>query len=265
MKSLNNFKHVLPYIKYYFASATKYDVHSPFVYDFITKVLEDNTIYPEYQSLNKLCNELSKNRTLLNMEDYGAGSLYGFEKQKTIADILNNTAYAGKYGRLLFRMVNFYKPENILELGTGLGIATAYMALANKNAHIKTIEGSEAIAAIALENFKTLKFETIEIINEKFDNILTKTLSNFQKVDLVFVDGNHQYNSTINYFNSVLPYCSNNSIVVFDDIRWSNDMFKAWNKIIENEAVTLSLDLYKTGMVFFRKENKVKQHFVLRF
>lgn len=265
MRFFKNFKHVLPYIKYYITSATKYDVHSPFVYDFITKILEDNTVYSEYEFLNKQIKTLSKNNSLLETEDYGAGSSFGFEKQKKVSDILYNTAYNKKYGKLLFRIVKYFKPKKILELGTGLGIATAYMALANKNAQIITIEGSKTIASTAIENFKALNISNIKVLNEKFDDVLTEALNELQKVDLVFIDGNHQLISTLNYFNTILPYCSNNSIVIFDDIRWSEDMFKAWNKIIENEVVTLSLDLYKTGIVFFRKEIKAKQHFVLRY
>lgn len=262
---MNILQHILPYLKYYFASSTKYDVHSPFLYDFITKVLEDKTDYKAYVNIKQLCNTLSSNNDSITVEDFGAGSVFRNAKQKKVSALLKNTAYNGKYGKLLFRIAQYYKPENIIELGTGLGVATAYMALANSATTIITVEGSTAIANIAKENFKKLNITNIEVINAKFDDVLLEILQKRQKIDLVFIDGNHQQESTIKYFNAILPYCHNNTIVIFDDIRWSNGMFNAWQEIIKNKQITLSLDLYKTGIVFFKSEIKVKQHFFIRY
>jgi predicted O-methyltransferase YrrM len=257
--------HILPYIKYHFTAATKYDVHSPFLYNFITQVVEDKTHYKSYNDLQKLFSALNKNNSTLHIEDLGAGTTYEKSKVKTVAAVFNNTALKGKYGKLLFRIVNYYKPSAILELGTGLGIATSYMALANTNAAITTIEGSAEIAAVAKENFKQSNINNISLIEGNFDNILPAFIKQHQNIDFALMDGNHRYESTINYFNQLLKLCHNDTIIIIDDIHWSEEMQKAWNEIAQHTAVTLSLDFYKIGIIFFRKEFKVKQHFAIRY
>ncbi len=257
--------HILPYIKYYFTAATKYDVHSPFLYNFITQVVEDKTHYEAYDVLENLFSELNNNVTVLDIEDLGAGSTYGVSTKKTVAKVFNNTAFKGKYGRLLFRIINYYKPSVMLELGTGLGIASSYMALANAGGTITTIEGSTAIAAVAKENFARCGINNIRLVEGNFNETLPVFIQQHQSIDFALIDGNHRYESTLKYFNQLLPLCHNNTIIIFDDIRWSSEMFKAWNEISRHPDVTLSLDLYKTGIVFFRKEFKVKQHFAIKY
>ena len=257
--------HILPYTKYYFTAYTKYDVHSPFLYNFITEVVEDKSHYEAYDELKKLFSELDSNNSILDIEDLGAGSTYGASKNKTVAKIFNNTAFKGKYGKLLFRIVNYYKPSTILELGTGLGIAASYMALANAQANITTIEGSAAIAHVTKEIFASLDIENIRLIEGDFDKVLPNFIEQHNSIDLALIDGNHKYASTFKYFNQLLQLCHNNTIIIFDDIRWSNEMLQAWQEIVQHSSVTLSLDLYKIGIIFFRKEFKIKQHFVIRY
>jgi predicted O-methyltransferase YrrM len=257
--------HILPYIKYYFTAATKYDVHSPFLFNFITEVVEDKKHYEAYDTLEKLFSELDNNNTILEIEDLGAGSTYGMSTKKSVAQVFNNTAFKGKYGKLLFRIINYYKPSEILELGTGFGIATSYMALANTQASITTIEGSATIAKVTKCVFASLDLNNISLIEGDFDLTLPAFIEQHKSIDLALIDGNHRYESTVKYFQQLLPLCHNNTIIIFDDIRWSAEMLQAWHDISEHTSVSLSLDLYKIGIIFFRKEFKVKQHFAIRF
>ncbi len=107
--------------------------------------------------------------------------------------------------------------------------------------------------------------KNIEAVIGNFDETLQPTLSAIENVDLAFIDGNHRYEPTIKYFEKILPKLKENSIVVFDDIHWSKEMEQAWNEIIQHNAVTLSIDLFFIGIVFFRKDFKEKQDFVVRY
>src|SRR4030095_6172087 len=165
----------LKYLNYYLTASNGkgYGIHSPFVFHFITKVLKDKKHYPEYNAVENLRQKLLRDQTILNIEDFGAGSSVNKSNQRTIASIARNVVKSKKFGQLLFRMAKEYQPKNIVELGTSLGITTSYFSLANKGAQITTIEGSEKIAAIAKENFATLKLQGIELINNNFDKILS--------------------------------------------------------------------------------------------
>jgi predicted O-methyltransferase YrrM len=167
--------------------------------------------------------------------------------------------------QLLFRIVNCYQPQTILELGTSLGISTAYMAMANPQARMITAEGSAAIAAQAKRNFQSLQCNNIKQVTGNFDDTLPGILAANPQPDLAFIDGNHRYEPTVRYFNQLLPHLHTNSILIFDDIHWSKEMEQAWEAVKENQSVMLSIDLFFIGLVFFNDQFKVKQHFTIRF
>ena len=151
-------------------------------------------------------------------------------------------------------------------MGTSLGITSSYLSLATgTDGHIATVEGSSAVASLAAKNFEILGLNNIQSFNEPFDEWLTKKDLGFDRVDLAFIDGNHQLEPTLKYFIEFLSRSHNDSILVFDDIHWSNEMETAWEKIKGNESVTCTIDLFFIGLVFFRKEIKEKQHFAIRF
>ena len=257
----------LKYLNYYLSASNGkgYGIHSPFVFHFITKVLNDKSHYPEYDAVESLRQKLLKDRTILNVEDFGAGSSVSKSNQRTVASIARNVVKPKKYGQLLFRMVREYQPKNIVELGTSLGITASYLSLANKDGWVTTIEGSEKIAAIAKENFATLKLHGTELINDNFDNILSSVIHKLSSIDLAFIDGNHRRQPTMQYFETILSKTHNLSIVVLDDIHWSTEMEQAWKYCKGQASVTLSIDLFFIGILFFKKEIKEKQHFTIRF
>jgi predicted O-methyltransferase YrrM len=88
-------------------------------------------------------------------------------------------------------------------------------------------------------------------------------LNSLPKLDLVFFDGNHQKVPTLDYFHHCLTKAHENSIFIFDDIHWSSEMDEAWQQIQGHEQVSLTIDLFQFGLVFFRK-GIAKQHFTLR-
>lgn len=254
------------YIKYYF-SAKKggHGVHSPFVFDFVETVLEDARHFYAFDEIAQLRKVLYKDNAELKIEDFGAGSHKNNNLQRKVSDIAKTAGRTEKFGKLLFRMVDKYQFENIVELGTSVGIATSYLAKANQHSTVTTIEGSPEIANRATQSFDFLKLKNIHQVVGNFDNVLATTLADLKNVDLFFIDGNHREEPTIEYFNQVKPYLNEHSMVIFDDIHWSEGMLRAWETIKKDSAVTLSIDLFFIGIVLFKKDIKEKQHFILKY
>ncbi len=255
------------YIQYWLGASNGkgHGIHSPFVFDFVTRVMNDRRIFYCYESIESLRKQLQQNTTVLTIEDFGAGSRVSPTQQRTIASIAASALKPKKYSQLLFRMVNHYQPFNILELGTSLGITTAYLSCGKSDAHVITMEGSEAIAGVAQQNFQRLQLQNVELITGNFDDQLPGNLQRLSSVDFAFVDGNHRKAPTLAYFEQLLAKTHEHSVLIFDDVHWSREMEEAWEEIKAHPAVTLSIDLFFFGIIFFRAENKAKQHFTIRF
>ena len=251
---MDKFAMIWKYLKYRWKAKTEYDVHSPFLFDFIEHVLKDTRDYYIFEEIEQLRNQLLVIDTTLEVVDFGAGSKKSRDPQRKISTIAKNTLIAPKFGKLLFYLVEYYNSKTILELGTSLGISTLYLAGANHNSKIITLEGSPAIAAFAKQNFERVKLNNIEILTGEFSQTLPKALVSLGKIDLAFIDGNHRREPTISYFEQILPYCHEHSILIFDDIHWSAEMEEAWNHIIKDKKVRLSVDLFFKGIVFLNTD-----------
>lgn len=255
------------YLKYFITASHKkgHGTHSPFVFDFITKVMNEKTVYPAYAVVEKLRNKLLHDKRTLAIEDMGAGSSVSSSNQRTVASIAKHAAKSAKIGQLLFRMVRYYQPQTIIELGTSLGITSSYLSLANPDAALYTLEGAKEVAAIARSNFNNLQLKNVRLVEGNFDKTLPQLLTEQPKADFVFIDGNHRQEPTERYFDQLLSNVHNDTILVFDDIHWSREMEAAWKTIITHPAVLCSIDLFFIGIVFFRQEFHEKQHFTIRF
>jgi len=253
---MQNFWRVSTYFKFFFNSHSKkgFGIHSPFIYNFIIQVIKPKNEDKNIIEIEKLRKNLLKSNEILEVEDFGAGSQVMKSKNRNVSDIVKHSATNKKFGELIYKIIQNFKPQNIIELGTSLGIGTLYMALANQNANIHTIEGSKNIHELAKSNIKNFKLNNINFYNNKFDEVLPNILNNLKTVDLVYIDGNHQKQATLKYFETILPFCNNETILIFDDISWSKDMQTAWKTIINDSRVGASLDLFYQGIVFFRKE-----------
>ncbi len=240
-------------------------MHSPFVFEFITRVLNDRTPYPAYLQVEGLRRRLKKEKECILVEDFGAGSVYQSEVQRSIGAIARNAAKPAKYGQLLHRIVRYYQPLNLLELGTSLGITSAYLSSANPSARLTTLEGAHEIAIRAIDNLASLNLSNVQVIEGNFDNTLPAYLRSAGEIGLAFIDGNHRKIPTLQYFDWLLEHHGNDSIFIFDDIHWSQEMEEAWETIRQHPAVRCSMDLFFIGIVVFRKEFREKQHFSIRF
>ena len=264
----NRFQLAFKYIAYYLtaSNAKGHGTHSPFVFDFITNVLQNKGINDEgFEMVQGQLERLKKSDECLEVHDLGAGS--GIEKQslRSVARIAKYAVKPTKYSTLLFRMAKYYSIDSILELGTSLGVTTSYLALAKPSYGVITIEGSPEIAQIANSVFEQNGLNNIRQVVGNFDDQLEAAVLAMKGSKMIFFDGNHQFKSTIEYFNTTLAHAGEYDIFVFDDIHWSLEMENAWNIIRANERVTLAIDLFFIGIIFFRKDFKEKLDFRIRF
>ena len=236
-------------------------MHSPFLFVYLTKGLRNSTQI-DLKKANALRKELLKNHKEIRVTDFGAGSKIFNDNKRVVSKIAATAGISKKRGKLLAKTTFFFKPNNILEIGTSLGIATAHMAAGAPRANITTLEGCLATAQIAKENFEKLHLKNIEVIVGEFDQSLDQ-ISKGKAYDLIFFDGNHQKEATIRYFEKCLELAHNKSIFIFDDIHWSKGMEAAWKEIKTHKKVSMSVDTYKWGLVFFEK-GREKQHFTIR-
>lgn len=240
-------------------------MHSPFVFDFILHVLNNKKNYQPPGSIEVLRRSLLRDRTTIPVLEMGAGSRVGKGKERKVSEIARSALKSRKYGQLLFRLAKHYHCREILELGTSLGVTTAYLATADPDSHVTTIEGSPSIRQKAAEGFRSLGLNNIESAEGNFDEVLKGILESKKMVDLAYIDGNHKKNPTLTYFEEILKKTGDHSILVFDDIHWSREMEEAWEVIKLHPSVQYTIDIFFLGFVFFRKEFKVRQHFSIRF
>ena len=255
------------YLHYYLTASNGkgHGVHSPFVFDFIKNVLRDKTCYSCYRVVEQQRQQLLQNNKVIEVEDFGAGSAVMKSNKRVIKNIASSSLKPKKFAQLLFRIVQYYKPATIIELGTSLGITTCYLAKGNEAGRVFTFEGSGSIAAIAQKNFEHLQLKNIQLTLGDFAKTFQPMLDETGKVDLAFVDGNHRKLPTIEYFDQLLLHSSASTILIFDDIHWSEEMEAAWSQIQQHPSVTLTIDLFFIGLVFINPTFIEKQHFSIRF
>jgi len=260
----NTLWRVLSYLKYYFKSSTAHGVHSPFVYDLLVNTIYNDSPFYIFGPIESLRLSFRNNSKIIEIQDYGAGSKYSTIKGRKVSEICRHSVKTKKYAQLIFRLAEKHKPNNIIELGTSLGITTLYLSYACSQSKIITVEGAENLAQFAKEQFNKFKRKNIEIKVGKFQDVIPSILNGEESFDFVFFDGHHDEHATINYFEQFISKASVGSIFIFDDIHWSKGMEKAWETIKSHEKVSLSLDLFEMGLLYFMPRNQ-KEHFLIRF
>jgi len=251
----------LAYLNYLIRSKRRHGIHSPFVYALQDECLSIKLTEETIQEKKALFNALASDNSLIQVNDYGAGSkkLASFRRVNKIFKISSSK---GKYGNLLYCLSTYFKPKYILELGTSLGVGTFHLRAGNVNTHITTVEGCEQTMLMAQKYVRRTHAPSISFIHSTFDHFLDHfELPNF---DLIFVDGHHDGKALLRYMEK-LTHCSHEqTIFVLDDIRWSTSMLEAWKILISSNEYHLSIDFFRVG-ILMRRPNQAKEHFVLRF
>jgi predicted O-methyltransferase YrrM len=255
------------YLEYIIRGKSIYRLHSPFVFEFAANILKDKRHFYAFDQVEQRRQQLLKRRDRFERTDLGAGSRSRSIQRPSVSEVTRSSAIPARYGRLLFRMVRYFDLKNIIELGSCTGIGSLYLASAMGNGKLVTLEGDPVLALVSRESLDHFAPDGSDatVINEEFDEGLPAVLEELGSVDLAFVDGNHCREATLAYFETLLPYCHEHSILVFDDINWSVDMAGAWKTIRQHPSVRLTIDLHRMGLVFFRKENREVEHFTLYY
>ncbi len=245
------------WIKHRYSSGNHHSLHSPFLFDWYNKVVRNTENWSPSEVPEKIRGMfLNDNRTDQG-EDHGQGN----STKRKVRDYAKNSLGSSKKLSTLFRMVTFHSPISILELGTCLGVSAAYLAEGNST-KVSTIEGNEFLADLAKKALKEQGYD-IRVVKGQFDEKLSRELEKLHLPWFIFLDGNHSLDATIRYFEMIVERATQDCVLVLDDIHWSKGMEEAWNRIIEDKRVPLSVDLFDLGVVFFRF-NQPKQHFILR-
>lgn len=247
------------YINFIFSATNQHGVHSPFVYDLVTKCFYDKSEYTHYSKLIAYRNHLLRNDSLISITDLGPGSKKNNASKRRVSEIAKTSGTTLTRSKLLYRLTQYFKPKEILELGTSLGIATNAMALGNPESKITSIEGCPSLSLFTKKQLK--EYKNVSVLTGDFNthvpNLKDKTY------DFIFFDGNHTKEATLHYFNELISTANNDSVFIFDDIYWSKGMTEAWETIKKHPKVTVTIDTYFWGFVFFRKE-QAKEHFKIR-
>lgn len=252
----------MAYLRYRRKAKTRHAIHSPFMYDLVEKVFRERK-WLKSDDIKKLRKELLQSNKELEITDLGAGSRVDNHSNRQISKIVKVSNTSLKNAGMLQRLADYLGCENILELGTNLGLTTAALAAAESTRKIISIEGDVGLAAIAQKNLEKLELDA-EIIIGAFDEKLELILSKFERIDMAYLDGNHRKTPTLSYFNTILNKTHQNSVIVVGDIHWSKDMEAAWNEIKSHPAVCVTVDIFDMGLVFFRKE-MTPEHFILKY
>ncbi len=263
---MQNIYFIIKFLRYkLFAKHRKgFGIHSPFLYKLVANVIYNDLQYYATDDIWNFREDLKNSKLEIQVTDLGAGSKVMKSKTRKVSDIVKYSAVETKYGELLFRLINNFQPKTILELGTSVGISTLYLALPNSNALVHTFEACPETSKIARQNFDLFGLSNIEQHIGNIDVLLHEFLKNSEKPDFVYFDANHTEEATLHYFNLCREFAHEKTVFVFDDIHWSEGMGNAWKKIKSDSSVTLTIDLFFTGIIFFDK-NLSKEDFVVKF
>jgi len=255
----------LAYLRYLRKSGSGYQSDNPFISEVVQQVIQNQAHHEVYSLIEQHRKRLLQKSQVIESTDFGsgAGNMSYKLKYVKVASIVQRSAISERCGMVLFRLVEYFKPGTIIELGTSVGISTLYLAMAKRDARVITLEGCTTKSEQAAANFSAMKLENIVQHIGRFDIVLPQVINETPKADLVFIDGNHTYDATMANFNALLQISHPGTIFVFDDIHWSTGMQKAWDEITGHERVTLSIDLFRLGIVFLRKD-VIKQNLVIR-
>lgn len=251
------------FLDYWLNAVTEHSIHSPFFFDFYINIIKQKNDSELQNDFEELREKLTKDQRLISVVDLGAGSRRLTGKNRKISALAKTSLTPAKFSKLYNLIINHYKLEQIVELGTSLGINTLYLS-ATTNSTITTFEGSPEIAAIARSNFERFHVKNITLCEGDIDTTLPGFINSSGKLDFIFLDANHRYEPTIRYFQYFIQRIHRNSVVILDDIHYSEEMDRAWNEIRRDKHVYGSIDLYRCGILFFDPSLN-RQHIIMQF
>jgi predicted O-methyltransferase YrrM len=261
-----NFSLAFKYLNYILFSrhGRGHGIHSPFVFNLVSVVFRNNAGPGISIKVEQIRKRLIYDPGRILVNDLGSRSGSVKTDVRKVSDIARKSSVPRKYGKLLANMAAEFGTPSIIELGTSFGISTMYMAASCPEAKVLTIEGCKSIADIARQNFAEAALNNINLFEGTFEDILPLLLASYVSPGLVFIDGNHRKEPVLNYFRLIADFSGRNTVVIIDDINYSTEMSQAWNEIKLHEKVSVSIDLFRMGILFFR-EGINHNHYIIRY
>jgi len=258
------------WLNWYARAGNAHGLHSPFVFALYNEVINRKNYSPskalisQHQNIEALRKSIaSDSYTIIKVTDFGTGGKNNQFRSLSL-EALSKMATPKKQGRFLYLLVKYLKPKIVLELGTNIGLGTAYFASGLEiGSLITTVEGCPNVAKQARNNFQKLGLNSICQEVGNLNTILKKIVDKENSLCLVYFDANHAYEPTLKYFTLCLEKVNEQSVFLFDDLRYSPEMMKAWTEIKQHKKVTVTIDMFDQGLVFF-KADQAKQHFYLK-
>jgi predicted O-methyltransferase YrrM len=249
---------VLEYIKYWWKAKDRHGIHSPFTYDLSDKCLKSSINEEFKRKRSELYSYLFTETKLIQRQDLGAGSKR-HQSSAPLSAIFKSSSSKGKTADLLYRLTNYYRPKMVLELGANIGIGTIHLAAGNPESRVISVEGCSNTAAVARENIARIAVSNAAVITSDFSSFLA---SNQHTYDLIFIDGHHDGKALLKYVETLSSFVHDETIILVDDIRWSDSMFTAWKKLIADQHFHLTIDLFRCG-ILMKRPHQQKEDFVV--
>jgi predicted O-methyltransferase YrrM len=253
-----SFKLILAYFKHQLTANNRHGTHSPFVYKLADEVIYDFSTKKVYEGIEAQRKKLLNDDTYLQISDLGDNSI----RQKV--KLLTKNLEKPRIAQLIYRLAVHHQPHNVILLGIGLGITAAYLTKACPKALLIAMEECSGEANIANQVFKELDLTNVLLQVGNLESLLTKVVNEAKVLDLVYIDGRYTKETILNYFNCCLPKFNEHSLLIISCINQNEDMKVAWSKIKNHPQVTVTIDLFWLGLVYFRK-GQAKEHFKLKF
>ena len=239
---------------FYLRHRRGHGIHSPYLFEFVNKVIFNGaglTVPPEILRVHR---EMRKDRTIIPEVKLGAASHVYSTGERSVASFVSHSSVPAKYGALLYRISGWFEPEMIIELGSGLGISTLYLAAGSPHAPLHSIEGNAHRASFAEKVIAGTKLDMVNIHQGEMDEELNKLIPQMKSRFVAFVDGNHRYEPTIAYLKRFIDAAGEEALIIVDDIYWSKEMFKAWEELKSWPESRVSIDLYQMGIILLRRD-----------
>ena len=246
---------ILSALRWYGRAGTRYDIHSPYLSEFVREVYRDDRSFYAFGLIARIRKYWSEEKGQIRLQQLGAPSKTTSAQQRSAASLVRSSAIGSRSGRLLFRLALWLQPRRIVEFGTNAGISTLYLHLADTRTPLLTVEGNPDIAALARNTFARAQVSSsLCLFTNRFSDWLAEHRPSKQEKMLFFLDGDHRAAPTLNYVRRMLPVATPDSVFVIADIHWSAEMEDAWAELKQLPEVHASLDLYHFGLLFLRKE-----------
>lgn len=250
------------YLLYWIRSRNRHGIQAPFLYELNDSVWRKDCVELIHEPIEAYRKEMLRSNATIHIQDFGAGFSGKRHRERTVSYITRNSSKPPRYARMLYRLTKALSAQTVLELGTSIGVSSLYMA--TTGARVVTVEGCPQTAALARAGFSRFPDLRIESLNAEFDQAIDTLLNSSEQFDLLFIDGHHQFEPTLNYINSCMPILSPRAVVVVDDINWSDEMREAWASLCKDSRFTLTVDVFMLG-ILFRDVDLSKENIEIRY